>query len=185
MENGRATFHFAKNFKNLSLVRIAQGLHEDALEFTSRATTLIECGTGVIVQQLRLSKFTNLMPYSMLASSLKHIKCISRLFRLGKRYSARTGFISLNSNYACGVVLHSLGRVQEIRCVYSMLALTSNFRSFILPLAALCSTDAYKHNWGAASRLNVWPEPNIALPQYCVKTLAYLMKSCPWKTTHA
>lgn len=171
-EDGPAFLNFAENYKNLSLVRIAQGLHDDAQELTSRATRLIKCGYSGDSATAQAFKFHQAYALFHAGKLDEAYQMHYEAFQARERIFGQTGF-------TVSTVLMPAGLCFTPWAVCKRQGIfTPSYRDdhFVLTLAALFSGNAY-HPWGrAAGHLNVLPVHNIALLLYCVMPLACPMK---------
>jgi tetratricopeptide (TPR) repeat protein len=114
-EEGMAHFNYAENFKNLAIVRIAQRRTKAACKLTARAVHLIENGAGADTATTQAFKFHH--AYAIYADG-----DLDEAYRLHEEVrKARRAIFgedevhSLNSGYACSVLLQALGKFDEAR----------------------------------------------------------------------
>jgi len=112
-EDGRAYFNYAENFKNLSMVRTAQDNHNEAIQLCVLAVSLIESGMGqtsAAAQSFRMHLGYAHYRAGNLESALSEQTQVreARLKIFGPKE-----IHTLNSFYACAVVLQSLGRLND------------------------------------------------------------------------
>jgi tetratricopeptide (TPR) repeat protein len=116
-EEGHAVFNYAENYKNLAILRTAQGKHTDAIELSMRAARMIagEYGSqNPAAQAFHMHLANALYQAGRFGEALTHHEQIrqARISIFGEH-----GVHTLNSYYACGVALHRLGRLDEAEYV--------------------------------------------------------------------
>jgi len=113
-------FNYAENYKNLALVRTAQGRHRDAVELCQKAVGLMELHNDP--DSATVLSFRFHLGYALYQAGrfdeallLHHQVRGSRL-----RLFGATNVHTLDSFYACSVVLEALGKLDEARCALPM-----------------------------------------------------------------
>lgn len=110
-EDAWAAFHYAENHKNLGILRTAEGKHEEAIELSAEATRLIEQGMGgdgPAAQSFRFHFAWALYQGGKLDEALEEHDWVRKA---RAKTSGEKAVHTLNSYYACAVVLHSLGQL--------------------------------------------------------------------------
>jgi hypothetical protein len=112
-ETGDAFFNYAENYKNLAIVRIAQRRFQEAVNLTTRAVELMERGfgcQGAAVQAFRFHRAYAIYYSGDLSSALEAHQAV-REARV--RIFGQDEVHTLNSYYACAVVLQALQRLDK------------------------------------------------------------------------
>ena len=114
-DTGRAYFNFAENYKNLALVRIAQGWVKDATDLTSRAVKLIELGEGPKSASVQSFRFHHAYACFYAGDLLDAWNQHEKVRKSREDILGLAEVHTLNSYYACVLMCFINGRFGEAR----------------------------------------------------------------------
>lgn len=116
-EDGIASFNFAENFKNLAILRTAQGRPAEAITLSRKAVLLVEKHNrheSAVTQSFRFHLAYALYQAGSYAEALSvHEEVRQMRVPIFGPQNVHT----LNSYYGCGVALQALGRTEEAEYV--------------------------------------------------------------------